>query len=130
MILQAVWGPAYGTETQYLRVYASQLRKKLHDDPTAPRLVTEPGVGYRVEKKIVTGNGAYLQRGLPPYPGAQDLRYARPPREPCPPRVVGTCASMTCGWSTCHARTSFAGRTCSTGTPSAPTRGSACAAGR
>jgi two-component system KDP operon response regulator KdpE len=47
-ILQAVWGPAYGTETQYLRVYASQLRKKLHDDPAAPRLVTEPGVGYRL----------------------------------------------------------------------------------
>ena len=47
-ILQAVWGPAYGTETQYLRVYASQLRKKLRDDPTAPRLVTEPGVGYRL----------------------------------------------------------------------------------
>ena len=47
-ILQAVWGPAYGTETQYLRVYASQLRKKLADDPTAPRLVTEPGVGYRI----------------------------------------------------------------------------------
>ena len=47
-ILQAVWGPAYGTETQYLRVYASQIRKKLHDDPAAPRLVTEPGVGYRL----------------------------------------------------------------------------------
>lgn len=47
-ILQAVWGPAYGTETQYLRVYASQLRKKLRDDPAAPRLVTEPGVGYRL----------------------------------------------------------------------------------
>ena len=45
-ILQAVWGPAYGTETQYLRVYASQIRKKLHDDPAAPRLVTEPAVGY------------------------------------------------------------------------------------
>ncbi|MEI8001669.1 MAG: response regulator transcription factor [Actinomycetes bacterium] len=47
-ILQAVWGPAYGTETQYLRVYASQLRKKLADDPARPRLVTEPGVGYRL----------------------------------------------------------------------------------
>lgn len=47
-ILQAVWGPAYGTETQYLRVYASQLREKLRDDPAAPRLVTEPGVGYRL----------------------------------------------------------------------------------
>ena len=47
-ILHEVWGPEYGTETQYLRVYASQLRKKLHDDPARPRLVTEPGVGYRL----------------------------------------------------------------------------------
>lgn len=47
-ILQDVWGPEYGSETQYLRVYASQIRKKLHDDPSAPRLVTEPGVGYRL----------------------------------------------------------------------------------
>lgn len=48
MILQTVWGPGYGEETQYLRVYAGQLRKKLGDDPAAPRLVTEPGVGYRL----------------------------------------------------------------------------------
>ena len=47
-ILQEVWGPAYGTETQYLRVYASQLRRKLDEDPACPRLVTEPGVGYRL----------------------------------------------------------------------------------
>ena len=47
-ILQRVWGPEYGTETQYLRVYASQLRKKLREDPACPRLVTEPGVGYRL----------------------------------------------------------------------------------
>ncbi len=47
-ILHEVWGPEYGTETQYLRVYASQLRKKLEDDPASPRLVTEPGVGYRL----------------------------------------------------------------------------------
>lgn len=47
-ILQQVWGPEYGTESQYLRVYASQLRKKLDDDPAHPRLVTEPGVGYRL----------------------------------------------------------------------------------
>ena len=47
-ILQEVWGPEYGTESQYLRVYASQLRKKLHDDPDRPYLVTEPGVGYRL----------------------------------------------------------------------------------
>ncbi len=47
MILQDVWGEGYGTETQYLRVYASQIRKKLAGLP-APRLVTEPGVGYRL----------------------------------------------------------------------------------
>jgi two-component system KDP operon response regulator KdpE len=46
-ILQQVWGPEYGTETQYLRVYAGQIRKKLAGLP-APRLVTEPGVGYRL----------------------------------------------------------------------------------
>jgi two-component system KDP operon response regulator KdpE len=48
MLLEEVWGKGYGTETQYLRVYASQLRKKLNEDPTRPRLVTEPGVGYRL----------------------------------------------------------------------------------
>ena len=48
MILQEVWGPDYGTESEYLRVYASQLRKKLAEDPARPRLVTEPGVGYRL----------------------------------------------------------------------------------
>jgi len=47
-ILQEVWGPEYGSESQYLRVYASQLRKKLDDDPAQPRLITEPGVGYRL----------------------------------------------------------------------------------
>ena len=47
-ILQDVWGEEYGTETQYLRVYASQLRKKLADPPGHDRLVTEPGVGYRL----------------------------------------------------------------------------------
>jgi len=47
MILQEVWGEGYGTETQYLRVYAAQLRKKLAGRG-APDLVTEPGVGYRL----------------------------------------------------------------------------------
>jgi two-component system KDP operon response regulator KdpE len=47
-ILSEVWGPGYETESQYLRVYASQLRKKLDDNPARPRLVTEPGVGYRL----------------------------------------------------------------------------------
>jgi len=47
-LLKEVWGPEYGSETQYLRVYASQLRKKLAEDPARPRLITEPGVGYRL----------------------------------------------------------------------------------
>jgi two-component system KDP operon response regulator KdpE len=47
-LLQEVWGPAYGTETNYLRVYMAQLRRKLEPDPTHPRrLITEPGIGYR-----------------------------------------------------------------------------------
>lgn len=48
MILQEVWGPEFGTETQYLRVYARRLRKKLGDDLVASRLVTAPGIGYRL----------------------------------------------------------------------------------
>ena len=58
-ILQMVWGPEYGEESQYLRVYAGQLRKKLRDDPAAPRLVTEPGVGYRLvdPREEPTANG-------------------------------------------------------------------------
>jgi two-component system KDP operon response regulator KdpE len=47
-ILEEVWGPEYGDETHYLRVYASQIRKKIGDDPDHRRLVTEPGVGYRL----------------------------------------------------------------------------------
>jgi two-component system KDP operon response regulator KdpE len=49
-LLQEVWGPAYGTETHYLRVYVAQLRRKLEPDPAHPvHLLTEPGMGYRFE---------------------------------------------------------------------------------
>jgi two-component system KDP operon response regulator KdpE len=48
MILQHVWGPEYGDEVQYLRVFVSQLRRKIERDPHVPRLLlTEVGVGYR-----------------------------------------------------------------------------------
>ena len=47
-LLRSVWGPSYGRESNYLRVYANQLRRKLEPDPSAPRhLITEPGLGYR-----------------------------------------------------------------------------------
>ncbi len=47
-LLQRVWGPGYGSESHYLRVFVRQLRKKLADDPSKPRFIlTEPGLGYR-----------------------------------------------------------------------------------
>ena len=47
-LLQEVWGPQYGTETNYLRLYLAQIRRKLEPVPSRPRyFVTEPGVGYR-----------------------------------------------------------------------------------
>jgi two-component system KDP operon response regulator KdpE len=49
-LLQEVWGPAYRTETNYLRVYMAQLRRKLEPEPARPRhLITEPGMGYRFQ---------------------------------------------------------------------------------
>ncbi len=50
-----VWRPAYGAETNYLRVYIAQLRRKLEPDPTHPSyLITEPGMGYRFSGLPVT----------------------------------------------------------------------------
>jgi hypothetical protein len=49
-LLQQVWGPAYQTETNYLRVHLANLRRKLEPDPAHPRyLITEPGIGYRFQ---------------------------------------------------------------------------------
>jgi two-component system KDP operon response regulator KdpE len=47
-VLQAVWGPDYGDEVEYLRVFVNQLRKKIEPDPAHPRyILTEPWLGYR-----------------------------------------------------------------------------------
>ncbi len=47
-LLQEVWGPTYETESNYLRVYVAQLRRKLEPEPSRPRyLLTESGMGYR-----------------------------------------------------------------------------------
>ena len=52
-LLQAVWGPDYGEETEYLRVFINQLRKKIEPDPKNPRyLHTEPWVGYRFDPPV------------------------------------------------------------------------------
>lgn len=48
-LLARVWGAGHVEDTQYLRVFIGQLRQKLEDDPAAPAaIVTEPGVGYRM----------------------------------------------------------------------------------
>jgi two-component system, OmpR family, KDP operon response regulator KdpE len=50
-LLREVWGPAYESETNYLRVYLAQLRRKLEPDPSRPvHLITEPGMGYRFDR--------------------------------------------------------------------------------
>jgi two-component system KDP operon response regulator KdpE len=49
-LLQQIWGPAYQSETNYLRFYLAKLRQKLEPEPSHPRhLLTEPGMGYRFQ---------------------------------------------------------------------------------
>jgi two-component system, OmpR family, KDP operon response regulator KdpE len=49
-LLQMIWGPDYGDETEYLRVFINQLRKKIEPDPANPKYIhTDPWVGYRFE---------------------------------------------------------------------------------
>jgi two-component system KDP operon response regulator KdpE len=48
-LLKAVWGPSYGSEHHYLRVFANQIRRKIEADPAQPHhLINEPGLGYRL----------------------------------------------------------------------------------
>lgn len=58
-LLQQVWGPQYESETNYLRQYMAQLRRKLEDDPAHPRyLLTEPGMGYRLRLAAISEDNA------------------------------------------------------------------------
>jgi two-component system, OmpR family, KDP operon response regulator KdpE len=51
-LLKEIWGPSFINESQYLRVYIAQLRKKIETNPNRPEyLITEPGVGYRFSAK-------------------------------------------------------------------------------
>jgi two-component system, OmpR family, KDP operon response regulator KdpE len=53
-LLQEVWGPAYGEETNYLRVFMAHVRRKLEPDPSKPRyFLTEPGMGYRFQAEDI-----------------------------------------------------------------------------
>ena len=54
-LLQEVWGPQYGTETNYLRVYLAQIRAKLEPEPSRPRyFLTEARMGYRFESRATS----------------------------------------------------------------------------
>ncbi len=70
MLLQSIWGPEYGGEAEYLRVYINRLRQKLETDPASPRyLLTEPGVGYR----FVAPETERTRRLPPSMQGSEDL---------------------------------------------------------
>jgi two-component system, OmpR family, KDP operon response regulator KdpE len=52
-LLQTVWGPDYGNEVEYLRVFINQLRKKIESDPSKPKiLLTEPWIGYQFKLQL------------------------------------------------------------------------------
>jgi two-component system, OmpR family, KDP operon response regulator KdpE len=54
-LLRAVWGPEYGEEADYLRVYVRQLRRKVEVNPSRPRyILTEPGIGYVFRANVET----------------------------------------------------------------------------
>ena len=68
-LLTAVWGPAHAEDVQYLRVFVGQLRQKLEEDPTAPRLITtELGVGYRFSTSWPAGQGEGAMQGQVSWP--------------------------------------------------------------
>jgi two-component system, OmpR family, KDP operon response regulator KdpE len=57
ILLRAVWGPEYGEEADYLRVYMRQLRLKIEKEPSQPKyLLTEPGVGYVFRSQVMAAN--------------------------------------------------------------------------
>lgn len=56
-LLRSVWGPEYGEETDYLRVYVRQLRRKIENEPSQPKyILTEPGVGYVFRPQVIVAH--------------------------------------------------------------------------
>lgn len=74
-ILRTVWGPEYGEEADYLRVYVRQLRKKVEADPSQPHYIgTEPGVGYVFRSQVyVQERGQLKPLTLPTDPGLESM---------------------------------------------------------
>lgn len=61
-LLRSVWGPEYGDEADYLRVYVRQLRLKIEETPSQPRyIVTEPGVGYLFHAQVYIENQGQIR---------------------------------------------------------------------
>jgi two-component system KDP operon response regulator KdpE len=61
VLLRSVWGPEYGEEADYLRVYVRQLRRKVEVKPSLPHyILTEPGVGYVFNVQVVRGESGSL----------------------------------------------------------------------
>ena len=57
VLLRSVWGPEYGEEADYLRVYVRQLRRKVEVDSSHPQyILTEPGVGYVFQVQVQRGS--------------------------------------------------------------------------
>ena len=82
-LLKEVWGPAHVTQTQYLRVYMTQLRHKLEADPARPRFfLNEPGIGYRLRFDVEQGSTPVQEvesrTGGGPLPGSGGFSSLRP----------------------------------------------------
>jgi two-component system, OmpR family, KDP operon response regulator KdpE len=64
-LLRAVWGPEYGEEADYLRVYVRQLRLKIEEKPSQPKyILTEPGVGYVFHPQVIAESLTESQSAL------------------------------------------------------------------
>ena len=65
VLLRSVWGPEYGEETDYLRVYVRQLRLKIEKEPSQPKyIITEPGVGYVFRPQVVVSREDETQSAI------------------------------------------------------------------
>ena len=113
-ILKEVWGPAYVGQTHYLRVYVAHLREKIETDPARPELLlTEPGVGYRLEASDTT-SFRRVQGSCPdfggPLQGYRDCSAGHSGAGPgtpeparftsavCPGVPVGAASAASTGW--------------------------------